>query len=306
MKHFDIEAWALRVIDQVRRGQPNEDARVEIKAAWPNDPYKAARQIAAHANPAQGQPILWLIGVDQKGAIPGADHLELAKWYQQVESYFDELAPSVTDVNVPVEGKTVVALLFNTERRPFVVKTLGGPVTHEVPWRGSTSTRSAKRADLVRLLSKVKHPPRWEVIDGELTVERLENPQRPIKFNHYWSVKVKLYVMPEDPSPTCIPIHYCSGTLEFPDFGSKFELTDIRLMPFDLGSGNLKGTRSELLIEGPGMVNLQAEGRSTYMGMLPHTPGHLSVVLRSSDGGYSETLKAVFNFDETAKQWILL
>jgi hypothetical protein len=75
---------------------------------------------------------LWLIGVDQKGAIPGAKHLELANWYQQVESYFDDLAPSITDVNVPVDGKTIVALLFNTESRPFVVKTPGGPVTYEV------------------------------------------------------------------------------------------------------------------------------------------------------------------------------
>ncbi|PYS76160.1 MAG: hypothetical protein DMF66_16260 [Acidobacteria bacterium] len=66
------------MVEQIRCGQPNEDARVELKAAWPNDAYKAARQIAAHANPAGGEPILWVIGVDQKGEVVGTGHNELA------------------------------------------------------------------------------------------------------------------------------------------------------------------------------------------------------------------------------------
>ena len=63
MRRHEIEDWALRIIEQVESGQPNEDYRVELKAQWP-DTREAARRIAGHANAAHGEPILWLIGVD--------------------------------------------------------------------------------------------------------------------------------------------------------------------------------------------------------------------------------------------------
>lgn len=64
MRPVEIESWALSVIQQVESRQPNEDARVEMKTNW-IEHFKAARQIAGHANAARGDPILWLIGVDQ-------------------------------------------------------------------------------------------------------------------------------------------------------------------------------------------------------------------------------------------------
>ena len=42
MTPAEIEARALRVIDQLQRGQPTEDARVELKAAFIS-PEEAAR-----------------------------------------------------------------------------------------------------------------------------------------------------------------------------------------------------------------------------------------------------------------------
>jgi hypothetical protein len=273
VKHSEIEAWAHRVIEQVRRGQPNEDARVELKAAWPEDFYRAARQIAAHANPAAGAPVLWIIGVDQGGGIPGADHRELANWFKQVESHFDEsVAPGVTDVNVPVDGRTVVALLFDTERRPFVVRTPGGsgPVTHEVPWRGATSTRSAKRAELLGLLHSVLRPPKWELLAGTLNVEETNRP-RMRGNNRHWLLALKLYVEPEGPGRLSIPFHRCAGSLYFREMGSHPKLSDFRLAPYDNQSGNIKGSSADLVIEGPGMVILQAEAESMYGGMLPHS-----------------------------------
>lgn len=67
MRQIEIEAWVLRVIEQVKRGQSNEDSRVELKARW-IEPEKAARQIAGHANAARGDKILWIIGLDEKKA----------------------------------------------------------------------------------------------------------------------------------------------------------------------------------------------------------------------------------------------
>jgi hypothetical protein len=171
MRLYEIEYWALQVIARVESGQPNEDARVELKALWPDDHAKAARQIAAHANAAHGSPILWLIGVDQgAGTVVGAKHEEMSSWYPQVESYFDGLAPRVTDINVPAKAGAVVALLFDTDRAPFVVKVAGADRL-EVPWRGSSSTRSARREELLRLLVPAQQTPDCEVLGGRLTAE---------------------------------------------------------------------------------------------------------------------------------------
>jgi hypothetical protein len=303
MTHSEIEQWAMRVVDQVGRRQPNEDARVELKAAWPDDSYKVARQIAAHANPASGEPILWVIGVDQKGVVVGTDHKELAKWYKQLESHFDGVAPGVTDVNIPLDGKTIVALLFDTERRPFVIRTLNnGPVTHEVPWRGATSTRSAKREELVRLLINVPRLPKWEAVNGTLNVELTDRP-RVLGNKRRWTLNLKLYVEPDGKDRISVPFHRCVGMLNFAELGSTPHLRDFRLSPYDRESANLRGSNTDLVIDGPGMVTLEAEAESAYGGEMPHIPAHLSVELPVSGGGYPVTVQAVFTFSDANKRW---
>jgi hypothetical protein len=311
VRSSEIEAWTLSVIQQVKRRQPCEDARVELKAAWPNDAYKAARRIAGHANASGGEPVLWIIGVDEKAGAVGAAHNELANWRQQVESHFDGLAPGMTDVNVPVGDATVVALLFDTERRPFVVRTPGGStgqVTREVPWREGTSVRSANRDELIPVLHRLQRLPKWEPINGPLDVEPLTQPR--MKGNtHHWLLKMKLYVVPEgrsreDRSRVCIPFHRCSGTLDFPAFGSKPRLRRITLTPYDRGSVSIKGSNSELVIDDPGMVTLEADAESLCEGVFPHIDGHLSVDLRTADSEYAGTIQAKFTFDDAANKWI--
>jgi len=151
MKPSDIETWTRSVISRVEKGQPVEDARVELKREWPDDPADMARRIAGHANAARGAPILWVIGVDQKGkAVPGVPDSDTAQWWPQVQRWFDGVAPRLVDLAVPHDSVTVVALLFETDRAPFVVKNpAGGKIGFEVPWREATSIRSARRDDLV-------------------------------------------------------------------------------------------------------------------------------------------------------------
>jgi hypothetical protein len=304
MTHSEIERWALRVVEQVKRGQPNEDARVELKAVWPDEVYKAARQIAAHANPAGGEPILWLIGVDQKGVVVGADHKELAKWYKQVESQFDDIAPGVTDVNVPVEGKIIVALLFDTRRRPFVIRSLNsGSVTHEVPWRGATSTRSAKREELVRLLDSVPRLPKLEAVNGTLSVEWADNP-RMRGNNRRWLLNLKLYVEPDGPGRISVPFHRCAGSLLFEGAGWHPQIRNIRMAPYDQQTSSIRGSSTDLVIDGPGMVTLDAEGETMWQGELPHIPAHLSVELPvAGGGGYPVTVQAFFTFNDATDRW---
>src|SRR5438128_2114127 len=157
-------------MERVDRRQPIEDMRVELKAAWP-DPVKAARRLAAHGNAARGDSLLWLIGVDEAHGVTGASFEELSSWHAKLKREFDELSPDMTPLNVSTPRGTVVALLFETSRAPFVVKNPeGGAVQFEVPWRDGNSTHSAHRSELLRLLLPTLTVPALELYDAELSM----------------------------------------------------------------------------------------------------------------------------------------
>jgi hypothetical protein len=71
-----------------------------------------------------------------------------AVWRPAFASHFDGLAPSLVDLVVPRRDKAVLALLFETDRAPFVGKnpqfgSAGVVIEREVPWREGTAVRSA-------------------------------------------------------------------------------------------------------------------------------------------------------------------
>ncbi len=151
-----IQAWALEVVAALADRRPVEDSLVELKGTWPDDHLKAARRIAGHANAAGGNAVLWLIGLDEKRGVTGADRLDLANWWPKVQSCFGGTSPTVTDVNVTTDnGQTFVALYFDCASRPFVVSLPPGSTTErDVPWREGTRIRSATRSELIRLLRR--------------------------------------------------------------------------------------------------------------------------------------------------------
>lgn len=55
--------------------------------------------------------------------------------------------PTETSAQTPV-----LALAFETDEAPYVVKASEGLVDLEVPWRDGTTTQSAKRSELLRIL----------------------------------------------------------------------------------------------------------------------------------------------------------
>jgi hypothetical protein len=176
MRPSEIEEWTLAVIDRVISGRPVEDARVELKAEWPADHRKAARRIAGHANAAHGEPILWLIGVDEKArTVPGVDAIDFADWFAKVKSSFNELAPSLIDIVVPSHGRTVVALLFATDRAPYVVTNPdGGAFQRDVPWREGTAVASATREQLFRILAPAARTPHLSIRQANLQIQNEE------------------------------------------------------------------------------------------------------------------------------------
>lgn len=322
MKPFQVESWALEIIDRVEVSQPIEDFRVELKSDW-IPPEKAARRIAGHANASRGAPILWLIGIDEKrGIVTGATHEDLADWYAKVKAQFDGWAPQLTDLNIPVGEKTVVALLFETERIPFVVKNPafgkegGGPVELEVPWREGTSTRSATRADLLKLLSPLQALPVFEVISGTLVAKYIDGGS-----NLRWSLKLELYADTSSEDRIVIPFHRCKATCKvLTRSGGRMTFDEIRLTPpysafpgrlsQELLSETITNTQDEVLIYGPGKLRLYASLTTPSMMVDPVSDAEVAVHLLPTNAEHPVPISVTLPWCEPEKneahRWVFM
>jgi len=292
MKPFKIESWALTVIDAVASGGPNEDSRVELKANW-IAPEKAARLIAGHANAAHGSPILWLIGVDEKKGVTGARFEELARWFSIVKNRFNGIYPSLTNYNLQVRGKTVVALLFETDRAPFVIKNPvygkpnGGPVEFEVPWRENNSTRTATRADLVKILAPLQTVPNLDVLEAELSVHQQRKGNVDTM---YWTLKVQFYAETICEDRIVIPFHKCRVEFEIPGLIAKTQFENVSLEPptqrevFNHPSKSLSltinATNDEIIVSGSGRILLLANLTTSFWELAAGDRAHISGVLQ--------------------------
>lgn len=299
MRPFEIESWVLRVLEQVVRSSHCEDGLVELKSAWPK-PTVAARQIAAHANAARGAPILWIIGVDEVSGVSGAEATELADWFSAVRSHFNHVYPELQDVNVQVGDHTVVALLFRTDRAPFLVKNPvfgspgGGSVEWEVPWREGRKTRTATREDIIRLIGPLVRLPELEWLHCSVSVRVEKSTDKdPIQM---WYLYGSLYFVPTGPEPLVIPFHRCEVTVTLANGQVLDDWSDFRLSPprrvhmsrglgisSSIDSMTVESSSSEVIITGPGRVKFEA----SMMSDKDPEPveGGISVMLRLSAVG---------------------
>lgn len=286
MKARDIEFWALNIIERVELKQPHEDSRVELKTEWLL-PSKAARRIAGHANAARGEPILWLIGIDERRGVRGVAHQDLADWWKQVEVEFDGVAPALRDVNIPWNGCTVVALLFETERAPYVVRnpahgqSRGESVEREVPWREGTRTRTATRNDLMLLLSPLQRVPRYELLEGDLilSTETLQGDNRAY---HFWHLYLTLYMYPQNDARMVIPVHLCKASLEVAGLIEETYFHEVEFRVYG-NSGARERRDPDGLIDGPGF--LYVEAGASFLPVEISEPGdaRIKVDLRPAD-----------------------
>src|SRR4051794_37562111 len=112
MEKQRLEARVLELVALVERGRGVEDNWIELKAQWPTDHYKAARQLAGLANASRGASVLWIIGLDEKdGVVESLKTVEVSDWWAQVFRFFDEEAPKLQHLTVPTgRDRHVVAL----------------------------------------------------------------------------------------------------------------------------------------------------------------------------------------------------
>jgi hypothetical protein len=316
---LEIEAWVLRLVETVRAGNKVEDTRAELKGDW-LEPAKAARQIAGLANAARGESVLWVIGLDEeRGVLPRSAH-DLADWWAQVRRRFDEdLAPEMKDVCVPTGDNTnVMALLFETDRAPYVVKNSeGGQVEREVPWRDGTATHSARRSNLVQILAPVVHAPRIELVGADLYLER-PHSQPGLPSGRPWRLVACVYV-------TAMPNDYlvmreadALVTIETSD-GDPWSIESLRLfdaMPVPFNSipdrarlFTVQRGVDQLIITGPGYAWVSARGYHAT-GVADASP-KLNLSLQCVDPPTPVTVSATLAYqppdgqDGTTTKWVL-
>jgi hypothetical protein len=271
MKKQDIEFKVLDIIERLDKGQPIEDDTVELKAEWPKDHFRAARRIAAHANSARGEPILWLIGIDEKTGVTGADFEELSIWFAKVRSRFDQLlVPNLISLAIPYDGKTVVALLFETERAPFVIRIpdCQGLVSHEVPWREANSTRSARRSDLIKLLYPIQKNPVIEILDGKIELQKAISGLSQ-QAEYQWNLSMKVYFITFSSDTVVIPFHRCEMIFRPEGRPDEQKFENLRITPpTSYSTRGLKeksqsltvnSTEHEVLIDTAGMAYITAD-----------------------------------------------
>ena len=305
MTPAQLEVLTLRAVDQVRAGQPVEDARIELKRELPADPYKAARRIGGHANASRGQPVVWIIGLDETEGVRGADAAELSDWWPQVQRYFDDLPPEflLQPMNVPVEGDdgerlTVVALAFDTSRLPFVVTAKGqaGPIQREIPYRSATGLRSAKRSDILRLLSPATPRVEAEVlrasVDGIPEGQKLHDPEPPRV--HAWKAEARLYLTTSGDGRVVCPKHDATAHLIYQ--GEEHAFSYLNFIGDD-DDPHVTVSGGSLIVSGPGAFTLRASGQLPFEPDSTVDQVRFTVTLRPLGSDLPLRVSAVLDFE---------
>lgn len=277
MEKPQIESWAYKVIERVVHGKPTEDSRVELKTGWSD---AKARQLAALANAAHGEEVLWIVGVDEEGhSVPGADAVRFNEWWQSIRSQFDGAPPAPHEHVMNYGDVAVVAILFETDAPPYVVKVqvgkrsgsrrqLANEVLLEVPWREGTSTRSALKGDLLSVLLPIAREPIYEPLTAELTYHRAAG----ITFGR-WRLAIRFYATSRTADPNWIPFHSTQLRCRV-DQGAWVDGRIHWLVPAqggDVGTGHGSATivrsATEVGIRGPGTVEVLASVEDSAAGM---------------------------------------
>jgi hypothetical protein len=258
MRARDVEVWARRVLQIIAHGSPFEDAHVELKRELvPGE--KCARRLAGHANAANGEMILWLFGVDQAKGIVGLQTTEHANWHSELTAKFDTHVPDCVSVVVDWDGKSVLAMAFETGLAPYVVfnatraSSEDGPAEREVPIRTATRTQSASRDQLMRLLLPVAILPSIEVFRASLTPQAMNQTQR------LWEFFFEGLILPGSRETVVLPVQKCPSTFDVAGIFERQDALQVTIAPgADQHGPAFYATLKELVATRPGVFRYKA------------------------------------------------
>lgn len=92
MRAIDLETRVLAAVDQIRAGRSVENDFIECKRDWPQE--NKVRQLAASLNRAGGDPVIYIIGIDEDtGEVFDVTGTEVSDWWNQITPKFDQMAP---------------------------------------------------------------------------------------------------------------------------------------------------------------------------------------------------------------------
>ena len=264
MRAAQLEGLVLNAIDALRNGPGGEDDRVEFKRDWP-EPSKA-RQLAAAANRLNGEPLVYVIGIDDRnGSIHPTSDIDAADWWPRMEAIFDEVAPELSmHLTVRVaENQSVVALLFQTDRAPYLVKvTNGGATEREVPIREGSRTRSARRHELLRLLLPHVQLPQLHPVSGTLGLGAPDYYGGDSEEIAQITLGLSLFFEYPIADPVFLPFHIASAIVMLPN--------ETLAAPIHIGASktyipNGVNARSDgIQVAGPGVVFLTATWKEPH------------------------------------------
>jgi hypothetical protein len=141
-----------------------------------------------------------------------------------------------------------------------------GPVSLEVPWREGTSTRSATRSDLIRVLVPLAQMPTVEVLTGYLRANLVAQGSLG------WYLEMQLYIVASSQSQIVFPFHKCSVWVGIPDERRQVTLNKVYIesypkpAPGTPSSLTVRSSQTEAIIESVGMVKVSGYGVSVIAG----------------------------------------
>lgn len=247
----EIETQALRALERLQKGQFREDSLVELKRELPDSVFKVARRIAGHCNAASGQTVLWIIGADEKDGIVGWQAPDLAEYLPRVWSHFHSERPETQAVALEFSGKPCTAFGFYAARPPYLIKnpefggTAGHVIENEIPWRDGTRVRTARRDDVMRLLTDYAISPDIEVFGGSVfQLSRRPNEDQPPAGYVMLGVHLEFYIMPRSADPIIVPHHRIRAELS--DRSNQTSSRDFSGYRFDSRESRFRSARGLL------------------------------------------------------------
>jgi hypothetical protein len=170
-----FESLVRDTVERVLEGGQLEDSRFEAKAKLPRQLLRTAERLAGHANASRGQPIIWLIGLDEDACSFGPEpKVDLAELLPQLGKLFDgrEIPRLLRDHRFYFDEKSVLALEFDTSYPPYVVnRQTGNEWTFAIPWRYGTRVMAARRDQIRELLTRQLSGPDVRPLDLSFEVQ---------------------------------------------------------------------------------------------------------------------------------------